>query len=178
MYTKNCQNNLKQQWSINSTMELIENKPKELTHSYKVWKNSILRSKTDLSQSSKWRAFLSLQRHHMTQCGTIRQTTIFRVSPKLTCQPAQRCSTWQGITQDTPNKPNTIDHSSLAKEQCSKRWSTLSPLCLHKQHQSITIRLRFRKLSIVKRFPKAAVQEKKAIRGCPREEKIPFEYFL
>ena len=106
-------------------MELIEQRPKEKTHSYKVWKNRILRFTIDFSQSSKWWAFLSLQRHHMTQCGTIRQTTIFRVSPKLTCQPAQRCSTWQGITQDTPNNPNTIDHSSLAKEKCSKRWSTL-----------------------------------------------------
>ena len=101
-------------------MELIEQKPKELTHSYKVWKNSNLRSTIDRSQSSKWRAFLSLQRHHITQCGTIRQTTKFRVSPTRTCQPVQRCSTWHGITQHIPNKPNTIDHNSQAREQCSK----------------------------------------------------------
>ena len=144
-------------------MELIEKNPKELTHSYKVWKNSNLRSTIDRSQASKWQAFLSLQRHHITQCRTILQTTKFQVSPSWTCQPAQRCSTWLGITQHIPNKPNTIDHNSQAIEQWSKRWSTLSPLVLHKQHQSTMIRWRFLKLSIVKSFPKAAVQEKKAI---------------
>ena len=146
-------------------MELIEQKPKELTHSYKVWKNSNLRSTIERSQSSKWRAFLSLQRHHITQCGTIRQTTKFRVSPTWICQLVQNYSTWHGITQHIPNKPNTIDHNSQAREQCSKRWSTLSPLDLHKQHQSTMIRWRFLRLSIVKSFPKAAVQEKKGILG-------------
>ena len=36
---RDCQNNQKEQWSINSMMELIENKSKLKTQSYKVWKN-------------------------------------------------------------------------------------------------------------------------------------------
>ena len=80
-------------------------------------------------------------------------------------QPAHKSNTRQGITQCTPNKPNTIDHNSQARGQCSNKWSTLSPLCLHIQHRSTRIRCHFCKLSIVKSLPKAVVHEKKATLG-------------
>ena len=156
-------------------MELIENKPKLRTKSYKVWKNKSLRAEVYLLQSSKCRAFLSLQRYHIKQWGTIFQTTIFRWSLRRPCHPAQRSSTWQGITQCTPNKPKIIDHSSQAMEQCNNRWSTLSPLCLHIQHQSTIIRFHFHKLSMVKSLPKAAVQEKKATLGGTLAFQIIFQ---
>ena len=136
-----------------------------LIHSYNNWNNWIFKSGMDSSVSSKWRAFLSLHKHQKTQWGTALHTLVFLWLPKGPCQLEKKSKTVLGITQWTPNKPSTSSHNSQATLQWSKRWSGLSPLSLHKQHQSTKIRPRFQRLSIVKIFPSAAVQEKKAALG-------------
>jgi hypothetical protein len=49
-----------------------------------------------------------------------------------------------------------------ATSQCRRRWSTDSPFFLHIQHLSTTIMYYFRKLSIVRIFPRAADHTKKS----------------
>ena len=98
------------------------------------------------------------------QCGTTFQKAIFLCLPKDPCQ-AENINIWMtviGITQWRPNKQNTTFHSSKAIGQWRSRWSTVSPHFLHMQHQSkINIHL-FQRLLIVRIFPRATVQEKKA----------------
>ena len=138
-YTRSIQKDKESQRiqsSSNSAWELMESLPKPLTHSYNNWKNWIFKSGMDNSVSSKWRTFLSLHKHQMTQWGAALHTSVFLWLPKGPCQVEKRSKTVLGITQKTPNKPNTKSHSSRAILQWSKRWSGLSPLSLHKQHHS------------------------------------------
>ena len=99
--------------------------------SNKVLKKNNLRSGMDLSLSSKNLLFLSLQRHHIKQWGTINHIWLFRWCPSQHCQQARSPTIDYGITQLTPNKPKTVDHKSIATGQWRKRWSTNSPLHLH-----------------------------------------------
>ena len=99
--------------------------------SIKVLKKNCFKSDMDLSLSSKHRLFLPLQRHHNKQWGTINHIYPFQWRPKLPCQHARSPITDCGITQLTPNKPNTVAHRSIATGQWRKRWSTDSPLHLH-----------------------------------------------
>ena len=96
--------------------------------SNKVLKKKSLRSRIDLSISSKQWLFLSLQRHYIKPWGTMDHIKPFQWWPKLPCQHPNNPKTVCGITQDTPNKPETIDHRSIATGQWRKRWSTDSPL--------------------------------------------------
>ena len=153
------------QSSINSETEWIEKDPKPITQSNKMWKKNSLRSGIDRSESSKRRELRSAHLHQTKQCGIIFQTKRELCCPLCLSQVQNRSITVQGITQCTPNIPNTMDHSSIATEQCRNRWSTLSPLRLHIQHHSWIMRPRFRRLSIVRTFPKVTVQDKKATRG-------------
>ena len=139
-----------------------ERKPNTVTQSRRVLRKKSLRSETDLSKSSKCRLFLSLQMHHIKQWGTAIQIAEFRCLPNFPCQQANSSTTVFSITQWMPNKVNTIDHKSKAKEQWMKRWSTNSPFLLHIQHQSKIKIYHFLRLSIVKIFPKIAVHTKKA----------------
>ena len=99
--------------------------------SIKVLKKNSFKSDIDLSLSSKHLLFLSLQRHHNKQWGTINHIYPFRWQPNLPCQHAKSPTTNCSITQLTPNNPNTIAHISIATGQWRKRWSTNSPLHLH-----------------------------------------------
>ena len=99
--------------------------------SNKILKKKSLRSGIDLSISSNQRLFLSLQRHHIKPWGTMDHIKPFRWRPKLPYQHPNSPKTVCSITQDSPNKPKTIDHRSIATRQWRKRWSTNSPLLLH-----------------------------------------------
>ena len=146
-------------------MEWIEKTPNPTTQSSLVWKKNNLSSGVVLVESSKWWELRSLQRHQIKQWGIIFQIKIELCLPLFPNKLQKRSSTVWGITHWTPNIPNTRDQRSIATEQCRKRWSTLSPLRLHIQHQSWIMKPRFRKLSIVRTFPKVAVQDKNATRG-------------
>ena len=90
---------------------------KVANQSNKVLKKKSLRSGMDLSLSSKHLLFLSLQRHHIKQRGTINHIWPFLWRPNLPCYQAKRAkssTTDCGITQLTPNKPKTIDYKSIA----------------------------------------------------------------
>ena len=153
------------QWSINSKTEWIEKEPKPTTQSNNVWKKSSLSSWIERSESSKTRELRSLQRHQTKQWGIIFQIMIELCLPLIPSQLQNRSFTVRGMTQWTPNKPKTRDQRSKATEQWRNRWSTLSPLLLHIQHHSWIMRPRFRRLSIVRTFPKVAVHDRKATRG-------------
>ena len=131
----------------------MERIPKPLTHSNNNWKKLLFNSGMDVSVSSKCRAFLSLQTHQKTQWGTTLHTMVVLLLPLGPCQVEKRAKTVLGMIHWTPNKTNTKSHNFRATLQCSRRWSGLSPLSLHKQHQSTKIRPRFQRLSIVKIFP-------------------------
>ena len=100
-------------------------------HSSKVRKKRSLMSGIVRSESSKHLLFLSFQMHHIKQGGTIFQITPLRRRPKWPCQQARRPTTDEGMTQQTPNNPNTISQTSAATGQWRKRWLTLSLLHLH-----------------------------------------------
>ena len=74
----------------------------------------------DLSLSSKHLLFLSLQRHHIRQRGTIIHIWMFQWRPNRPCQQARSSTIDFGITQLTPNKPKTIDHKSMATDNEGK----------------------------------------------------------
>ena len=147
------QKNQNLQRSINSNMEWIEEIPEPITQSNNVWKNSNLSSWTWRSASSKIRAFLSCQRHPITQCGSIFQTWPESFSPKDPIQQENRSITELGITHCTPKRPSTIYHISIATGQWRNKWSTLSPFLLHIQHQLWIIKPRFQRFSMVRAFP-------------------------
>ena len=166
--------NQNEQWSISSKMEWIDKIPNPATQSNKVWKKNSLSSEVDLAESSKWREFRSLQRHQIKQWGIIFQIKIDSCLPLFPNQLQNRSSTDWGITHWTPNIPNTRVQRSIATGQCRKIWFTLSPFCLHIQHQSRIMRPRFRRLSVVRAFPKETIQEKKATRGGTLAFQISF----
>ena len=89
---------------------------KVANQSNKVLKKKSLRSSMDLSLSSKHLLFISLQRHHIKQWGTINHIWPFLWWPSLSCQQARSPKTDCDITQLTPNKPKTIDQKSIATE--------------------------------------------------------------
>ena len=151
----------KVQKSMKSWTGEKERKPNIVTQSRRVLRKKSLRSKTDLSKSSKCRLFLSLQIHHIKQCCTAIQIVEFWCLPNFPCQQANNSPTIFGITQWMPNKVNTIYHKSKAIVQQMRRWSTDSPFLLHIQQQSKIQICCFLRLSIVKIFPKVAVHTKK-----------------
>ena len=128
----------------------------------KEWRRRDLISRIDRSIPSKHLLLLSHQRHHNTQCGTARHRSILRCLPNGPCQDVNKFATLWGITQITPKRLQTIDHSSKAMGQWRRRWFTDSSLLLHIKHQSMTGTPLFHSLSRVKILPKAAVQEKRA----------------
>ena len=75
-------------------------------------KKKDLISSKDCLHPSKHVAFLSLQIHHIKQCGTSLQKSILRCCLKLICQDSNNSITFCGITQWSPNKHNTKDHIS------------------------------------------------------------------
>ena len=145
--------------------ETRKKKGKTKHHSRRVKKKKDLNSRKDRSQPSKLLEFHSHQIHHIKQCGTNLQITILRCRLKLQDQQSNKSTTLCGITQQTPNKQKIILHISKAIWQWRRRWSTNSPHLLHIKHHSRTTRCLFRRLSIVRILPKAAVQEKNATRG-------------
>ena len=100
--------------------------------------------------------------HHIKQWGTIIQITPFLFCPNLPFQQANSSTTVFSITQWMPNKVNPIHHKSKARGQWISRWSTDSPFLLHIQHQSKIKIVHFRRLSMVKIFPKATIHTKKS----------------
>ena len=98
---------------------------------------------------------------NIRQWGIIRQITALPSLAKLPDQQASSSSTPLSITQATPNMERTKPHNSWAMGQWRRRWSVVSPSPLHIQHQPTTTNCRFRRLSTVYTFPKAAVHMKK-----------------
>ena len=98
--------------------------------SNEVLKKNNLRTSIEFSVSSKLLLFISLQMNHIKQGGMIIQIWLFRWRTHRPYKQAKSSKTDFGITQWSPNKPNIMDHKSKAIEQCSKRWSTDSPLHL------------------------------------------------
>ena len=109
--------------------------------------------------------------HHIKQWGTAIQIAAFRCLPNFPCQQSNSSTTIFGITQWIPNKVNTIDHKSKAIGQWIRRWSTDTSFLLHIQHQSKIKIFCFLRLSIVKIFPKAAIQTKKS--NSKRDLRLP-----
>ena len=103
--------------------------------------------------------------HHITECGTTLQKTIFLCLPKWPCQAKRSSETLSVITHRSSNKFHTMVHNSKAMGQWRRRWSIDSPFLLHMQHQSTIITPLFHKQTVVGIFPKAAVHEKKATLG-------------
>ena len=83
-----------------------ERKPNTITQSRRVLRKKSLRSKIDLSKSSKCRLFLSLQMHHIKQWGTTIQIAKFRCLPNFPFQQANSSTTIFSITQWMPNRVN------------------------------------------------------------------------
>jgi hypothetical protein len=99
--------------------------------------------------------------HHMRQWGTTFQIPECLCLGRPIRQPSISSLTCHGITQDTPKGAKTVSHNSFATRQRIKWWSIDSPSTFHMQHQLITIRFRFLKLSAVRILPKATVHVKK-----------------
>ena len=133
----------------------------QCNQSKRVRSKTSLRSSTVLSCPSKTRRFLSRQITHITHNGTAPHTLTLWDFRKEPIQLAINSNTVLGITQTTPNRQNTMDHRLWAVSQWRSKWLGDSPLCLHIQHQSTMQIRRFRKLSIVRIFPWAAVHTKK-----------------
>ena len=77
-------------------------------------------------------------------------------------------TTIYGITQWMPNKVNTIDHKSKVRGQWIKGGGLLIPHFFYTQHQSKIKVFCFQRLSIVKIFPKTAIQTHK--KKIPRRD--------
>ena len=127
-----------------------------------VLKKKSFKSAIVLLEPSKHRLFLSRQMHRIKQWETTIKITPLWWWPNFNCQHARNSTRVFGIAQYIPNKVNIIDHNSKTIGKCNKKWSTDSPLLLHKQHQSRINTFLLRKLSIAKIVPKVAIQTKNA----------------
>ena len=87
------------------------------------------KNKIVLSMSSKFQSFLSLYIHHMKQCRAAIHNWPFRWCQKQPGQQANNSSTVFSITQQTPNKSNTIGHKSAAIDS-EVRDDLLIPHCI------------------------------------------------
>jgi hypothetical protein len=67
-----------------------------------------------------------------------------------------------GITQEIPKRVKRVLHKAEATSQWRRKWSTDSPLLLHKQHLSTIITCLFLRLSKVRILPRVAGHTKKA----------------
>jgi len=127
--------------------------------------NTIFRnSVTEVSTSSKLRAFLSHQSHHIKHTGTNFHTSIIVSCATCPHQLTNKSITRLGITHSTLNKLRMELHDFLATSQWVNKWSMDFPLFLHMQHHSTTTTLLFLKLLSVNIFPNAAVLTKNATR--------------
>ena len=91
----------------------------------------------------------------MMQYGTAFPKAMFVCLPKEPHQAANLSITLIGKTHWSPNMQNTIVHNEEEDDPDSSHL-------LHMQHHSNTILPLFRRLSVDKIFPRAAVQENKA----------------
>jgi hypothetical protein len=114
--------------------------------------------------------FPPLQRHHIMKDGTIFHIRAFQSLSKYPFQQAKSFTTQLGITYTNLTRLTIVFHRALTYtnltrltivfhralviSQCSKRWSTDSPLFLHIQHQSTIMTCCFLRLSMIKIFPK------------------------
>jgi len=67
-----------------------------------------------------------------------------------------------GITQETPNKQNNMDHNSQAPSSCRYKWFAFSPTFLHMKRHSIIMMHLIHKLSTVKILHKATHPQKES----------------
>lgn len=108
--------------------------------------------------------------HHMTHKGTIFQAASTWEHPWSSFQHAKRSTTLKGITQAKPILQKCHPTKPLPPHNAREDdpWISHS---FYTTHQSITIILRFLKLSNVKSFPREAVQIDKSNFGrhmrCP-----------
>ena len=148
------------QWSIWSKRVEKDNQLYATIHSNKVWRNINFRYNRFHSQPSKHLEFVSCQRHHIKWRRIAFQISMHWYCPNPTYQQASSSVTPLGIVHWIPKRLNTIDHNSLALEQCNTNWSTILALLLHIQHRFITRTCLFLILSTVKICTKAAVHKK------------------
>lgn len=100
-----------------------------------------INSTTVLSQSSKLKLFLFIQKHRIRQDETIFHSTALWRLPRIPLQQVKRPITHFGMTQANPMRLKKVFHKAIAISQWNKRWSTKSPLLLHIQHQLKNITL-------------------------------------
>jgi hypothetical protein len=99
--------------------------------------------------------FKDSQRHHLPHCSTL---SVANSPPKK----AYKSTICLGMTQESPNQLKKTFQIAQATSQWSRIWSINSSFLIHKQHQSTTMTCRFRKLSMVRIFPRASKQPKNA----------------
>ena len=123
------------------------------------WSQTTLRAYPQKAPNLQICNYFSLQIIHITQCGTKFQT-FEECFPNQFIQPASKSITLLGRTQETPKDLRAKLHNRKTSPQCRSKWSTLSPLHLHRQHQSIIVQPLFLKWSVVRTLTNAAVPTK------------------
>ncbi len=110
-------------------------KPQTLAQSNKELTRAPFSWSIDLAWSSNAQLLRSVQIVHIKHKGTRFQTPEL-CFPNQFLHPNNRSTTLPTITHWIPKDWNTKLHNSYATLQCNKRWSTISPLRRHMQHQS------------------------------------------
>ena len=126
------------QWSIWSKRVEKDNQLYATIQSNKVWRNINFRSNGFHSQPSKHLEFVSRQRHHIKWWRIAFQISMHWYCPNPTYQQASSSVTPLGIAHWIPKRLNTIDHNSLALEQCNTKWSTITNFIQNKMRQRRT----------------------------------------
>ena len=113
-----------------------EQKPNTTTQSRRFLRKKSLKSKIDLSKSSKCRLFLSRQMHHIKQWGHSHPNSSIPMPPKLSLPASQQLH--HCFRHNPMNAKQSKHHRPQIKSrgQWIRRWSTDSPFLLHIQHQS------------------------------------------
>ena len=151
MYCGGTNQETKLQWSSKIGREKQEECDKATLHIRIVCKKKDLISSKDRSHPPKHLAFLLLQIHHIKQCSTSLQKSILRCLLNLPCQDSNNSITLWGITQWSPNKQNSKDHSSNAMEPIAKKQKIIHQLPTPLTHVTPI------KLSPVRILPQAVV---------------------
>ena len=126
---------------------------------------SSMKQISKLSKSSKVRRLLSCHNIHIKHNGTRFQTSEECFLNQF-LHSNKRSNTFPGSTQWIPKEWKTKLHNPAAIKQCSKRWSTISPLHRHGQNHPTRVCPCFIRLSQVRIFPKAPILKERNPTRC------------
>ena len=119
---------------MKTKIEVLVVKPQTLDESKKVWIKPFRSWLSNRETPSKVRWFRSFQIVHIKQIRTM-----FQISeewrPNPFYQLDNKAATVPGKTHWIPKALKLQDHKTFATGQCKRRWSTVSPLEQHMQHQ-------------------------------------------